>query len=110
VNADLGARRTLARWFDTAQFTQALPYTFGNLDRTVGIRQDFPRNFDFSIFKTRRIYGERVRLQFRAEAFNLTNTPVFSAPSGNISSATYGQVTGQANSPRQVQFSLKVLF
>jgi hypothetical protein len=32
-------------------------------------------------------------LQFRAEAFNVTNTPHFAAPSGNIASSGFGQVT-----------------
>ena len=110
ISGDLGSQRSVYRWFDTSQFTLAQPYTFGNLDRTVNIRQDFTRGLDFSIFKTGNIYKERVKLQFRAEAFNLSNTPIFSAPSANIQSATVGQVNSMQNSPRQVQLSLKVLF
>src|SRR6185295_13804969 len=42
------------------------------------------RNFDFSIYRTFRI-TERFNAQFRAEAFNLTNTPHFSNPGSNVS-------------------------
>jgi len=42
------------------------------------------KNLDFSIYRTFRI-TERVSAQFRAEAFNLTNTPHFSNPSANVS-------------------------
>ena len=41
-------------------------------------------NMDFSIYRTFKI-TERVSAQFRAEAFNLTNTPHFSNPSANVS-------------------------
>jgi hypothetical protein len=109
-SGDPGSARTVYKWFDYSQFTLAQPYTFGNVDRTVNFRQDFTRGLDFSIFKTGNLYKERVKPQFRAEAFDLTNTPVFSAPSANIQSATVGQVTSMQNSPRQCQLSLKILF
>ena len=110
ANADLGSDRSLAKWFDYTQYSVAAAYTFGNVGRTTNIRADFTRGMDFSLFKTANLYRERLKLQFRAEAFNLTNTPVFAAPNANIQAATVGQVTSQANSPRQVQLSLKLLF
>jgi hypothetical protein len=48
-------------------------------------------------------------LQFRAEAFNASNTPGFSTPNANINTAGVGQITG-ADEPRLVQFGLKLLF
>ena len=42
------------------------------------------KNFDFSLFRTFHV-TERVTTQFRAEAFNLTNTPHFSNPGANVS-------------------------
>ena len=73
------------------------------------IRQDSTRAFDFSLFKMVNI-TERFKIQFRAEAFNLSNTPIFSKPQADIQSATVGQVTSQNNAPRQVQLALKLTF
>ena len=50
------------------------------------------------------------RLQFRAEVFNLTNTPSFNAPNTAIDTAAGGRVTSTASSPRQMQFALKYDF
>ena len=54
--------------------------------------------------------GERGELQFRAEAFNLTNTPSFSAPGTNIDVASGGIVLSTISTPRQIQFALKFNF
>jgi len=51
---------------------------------------------------------ERFRLDFRAEAFNLLNRVVFGSPNTNLNSNSYGLITGQANSPRQMQMALKL--
>jgi hypothetical protein len=110
VNADLGGARTLSRWFDTTQFTRAAEYTFGNLARThPNLRADWNRGIDLSLFKDFRIL-ERLELQFRAEAFNFTNTPIFSPPNGTFDAPTFGVVNAQNNAPRQVQLGLKLLF
>jgi hypothetical protein len=49
-------------------------------------------------------------LQFRAETFNLLNTPRFGNPDSVLSDAAFGVISAQANSPRQIQFGLKLLF
>ena len=53
---------------------------------------------------------ERLALEFRAEAFNLTNTPVFAPPNTSFGSPSFGVVNSQANQPRVVQLALKLLF
>jgi hypothetical protein len=53
---------------------------------------------------------ERFQLQFRAESFNLTNTPVFSAPGATINGANFGIITGQSNPPRNIQLALRLVF
>jgi hypothetical protein len=103
------SERTIARWFDTSQFSLPAPYTFGNLGRTSNLRGDAFKNIDFSVFKNFRIL-EGLDLQFRAESFNLLNQVVLGAPNTTVGSATFGQVTGGGNSPRQIQFGLKILF
>ncbi|MCX6604782.1 MAG: TonB-dependent receptor [Acidobacteria bacterium] len=102
--------RSIDRWFDTSQFKVAKDYTFGTLSRThSNLRNDFTRGLDFSLFKNTQI-TERLNLQFRAEAFNLSNTPVFSSPNNNVESGAFGTVTGQSNGPRTIQLGLKLLF
>ena len=53
---------------------------------------------------------ERAHIEFRAEAFNLTNSPLFNAPGLSLGGSTFGVVTSQQNAPRQIQLVLKVLF
>jgi hypothetical protein len=102
--------RTINRWFDTSQFRVGRDYTFGTMSRTHStLRNDFTRNLDFSLFKNVR-FSERFNLQIRGEAFNFTNTPIFSAPNTNVESGAFGTVTGQSNPPRSVQVGLKLLF
>jgi hypothetical protein len=103
-------QRTLGRWFDTAQFRQPEQYTFGTLGRVhPTLRADRVENVDFSIFKNYS-FGERAQLQFRGEAFNLLNHVIFGAPNAQVGALAFGQVTSQANSPRQVQLALKLRF
>jgi hypothetical protein len=68
---------------------------------------------DLSLFKDFRI-SESTRLQFRAEFFNLTNTPQFANPSNtDYTSSAFGTITGLVdgvNDPREIQFALKLYF
>jgi hypothetical protein len=49
-----------------------------------------------------------LRLQIRADAFNVLNTPRFAAPDGSVTSASFGRVTAQANSSREIQLGVKL--
>jgi hypothetical protein len=55
-------------------------------------------------------FTERFRMDFRWELFNVLNRVVFDPPDSNITSQTFGRVTGQFNAPRQMQFGLKLYF
>jgi hypothetical protein len=106
----IASNQNVDAWFNPAAFAQPAPYTFGNLGRIIAtVRQSAAHNIDFSVFKSFHPV-ERMRVEFRAEAFNLTNTPIFGLPGLTLGSATFGLVTGQENSPRQVQLGLKVVF
>jgi hypothetical protein len=109
-NPVLSSGKSIYSWFNTAAFAQPANFTSGNLARSyTGVRQDWSRNLDFSLFKNFR-FTERFNLEFRAESFNLTNTPVFSAPGTTINGSNFGVVTGQSNTPRNMQLALKLLF
>jgi hypothetical protein len=60
----------------------------------------------------RRVFplGERVRLAFQADAFNVNNAVHFAAPGTGIDSASFGVFTSMANSPRKLQFSARISF
>jgi hypothetical protein len=103
----------LAHWFDTSVFTHTDNYGYGTDSRTEpNIRSDGMKNIDFAVFKNTKFGPEqRLGVEFRAEFFNGFNHPQFSPPnSGCCGSTNFGQVTGQYNVPRQVQFAMRFTF
>jgi hypothetical protein len=110
ISAKLGSAQSIHEWFNTAAFAQPAASTFGALSRTfTAVRSDWTRDLDFSLFKNFSL-TEKLQLQFRAEAYNLTNTPVFSSPNVSQGSSSFGIVSGQSNTPRQFQLALKLIF
>jgi hypothetical protein len=95
-------------WLNPAAFAVPADYTFGTLGRN-SLRTDWTRNLDLSLFRNFPI-RDKATIQFRAEAFNLTNTPVFGQPNSVLNAPNFGIINSTRNSPRQVQFSLKALF
>lgn len=99
-------------WFDTSAFA-AVP-RFGNLGRNVIVGPTF-NNADVSLIKNTTI-GEDVRLQFRAEVFDVFNHANFGRPGNTVGSPLFGRITstrfptGESGSSRQIQFALKVGF
>jgi hypothetical protein len=89
-------------------FTVPASFTYGNAGANT-LRSQWLRNLDFSVFKQFPITESSV-LQFRAEFFNLTNTPTFGIPNSTIDTASAGIVTTSVNNPRQLQFGLKYNF
>lgn len=97
-------------WFNTSAFSAAPAYTYGTSPRTFnGLRAAGARNVDMTVSKTFQVY-EKLRLQFRGEAFNVTNTPRFAPPNQTFGNALFGKVTSQLNQSRVVQFGLKLLW
>jgi hypothetical protein len=98
-------------YFNAAAFVQTPSYAFGNVSRYLGdVNNPTAWNVDALMEKNWTIH-ERVRLMFRAEMFNALNTVDFSGPTTSVTSSTFGKITlSQANTPRQVQFSLRVKF
>lgn len=97
-------------WFNTGAFAAPGPSRFGNAGAGT-IRGPGFGTYDMSVFRQFPI-RERLRLEFRVEAFNLTNTPLFGAPDRNVNSANFGQVltTLDGAGERQLQFALRLSF
>ncbi len=110
-NPNAGQPHTPNEWISRAPFLQLNPVTqagqFGNEGRNV-VRGPGIEDVDFSLFKYFNI-GETMRLQFRAEWFNLLNHPNFGLPENDLQSPAFGQIL-QAGSPRLLQLALKLNF
>jgi len=105
-------------WANPAAFGLPAPGTFGNLQRDFlpgpGIV-----DVDFATMKETQI-REKLRLQFRAEFFNILNHPNFALPNasafvqtadgGGAPNPTFGKITATTTSSRQIQFALKLMF
>lgn len=81
--------------------------TFGSSGRNI-MRGLSSFNVDMSAQKYFSL-TERIRLQFRGEFFNATNTPTFALPGASLSSPSVGRILS-ASDPRILQFAVKVLF
>ena len=53
---------------------------------------------------------EKIRLDFRAEAFNLFNRVRFGTGGTSLDGTNFGVVVDQANTQRQLQMALKLYF
>jgi hypothetical protein len=102
------SERTIDRWFDLGAFVPNVPGTIGNAGRNL-IWGPGTRNFDLMISRIFKMPFEGHTLQFRAEAFNASNTANFSAPAAGIGTPTAGRITAAAD-PRRIQFALKYVF
>jgi outer membrane receptor protein involved in Fe transport len=96
-----------SHWFNTAAF-QFSVLQYGAVGRNT-LRQPGIKTWDIGLFKEFPVTEGR-RFQFRAEAFNLYNTPQFSAPNSQLGAPGFGQITSTWLNNRQVQLALKFLF
>jgi hypothetical protein len=101
------ATRSPAEWFNVAAFQAVPQFVIGNSSRNP-VRGPGLQNADVMLGKTFRI-TERVSLEFRAEAFNVSNTPPFSDPNGSFGTSAFGTITSAGN-PRDFEFAAKLHF
>ncbi|MGB7188694.1 MAG: carboxypeptidase regulatory-like domain-containing protein, partial [Acidobacteriaceae bacterium] len=107
--------RTPSQYFNPAAFITPASGTYGNVSRDA-LRGPGLSELDFSTLKNTRL-SERLRLQFRAEFFNILNhtnflTPnpvVFTSATSGVS-PTAGVVTATSTFSRQIQFGAKLIF
>jgi hypothetical protein len=100
---------TLSQWFNISCFSAPAAGELGNASRTPVSGPRFV-NTDFSMIK-HFILRENMRLDFRAEIFNLFNHPQFGLPNSDFNAPqTFGTINSTVNNPRLVQFALKLAF
>jgi hypothetical protein len=77
-------------WFDTSAFARPTGARFGTVGRNT-MRGPGVVHADLSLFRTFKP-TEKLNVQFRAEVFNLSNTPHFANPNGNVNSSNFGRI------------------
>jgi hypothetical protein len=106
-----GGPRTVDAWLSRSAFQRLDPLTqagqFGNAGRNIA-RGPAYTNVDVAIVRTFTLRGD-VRLQVRAESFNVANHPNFGLPVADLNSPNFGRILS-AGPPRLLQFALKVIF
>ena len=108
--------QTPAHWLNPAAFTVPLAGTWGNAGRNLG-RGPSLYQIDLSLAK-RVSLGEHVRLEIRADAFNILNRSQYGDPSGDVTvPSQFGIIQSTINTtpigtgtPRQIQFMIRASF
>jgi hypothetical protein len=104
----------MTQYFTNPTVAVAAPsYTIGNGPPTIpNVRQPGTENASLSLFKEFPMnwLREDARLQFRLESFNALNHPQFYGPNTTVASGTFGVISSQRNSPRELQLALKLYF
>ncbi|HSM78650.1 MAG TPA: hypothetical protein VLT57_13520, partial [Bryobacteraceae bacterium] len=97
-------------WFTTSSFGVPEPNAFGNAGRNT-VRGPRLSNYDFSVFRNFPV-TEKIKLEYRAEFYNLSNTPHFSNPNGSVTSGAFGTISGTLSGygNRQIQMALRLKF
>ena len=107
VLGDPYGAKTFTNYLNPNAFALPAMGTLGNMGRAnilgLGTWQ-----FDMSLSRTFRI-KESQRMEFRAEAFNVTNSLHLNDPATNLNANTFGQINS-AKDPRIMQFALKYFF
>lgn len=96
-------------YFNNAAFTQPAPDTFGSAPRYLNYRGPGIKTVDAALLKSVSV-KEGQRFEFRLEAVNVTNTPIFADPATAFGASNFGSITGTKIGPRNVQLGFKYYF
>lgn len=106
---NLSSGQSMDKWFDTTAFANPAPYTFGTGSRTEPSLRN-PGAFTFDAVASRwQPIKERMRLQYRAEFYNLLNHPNLGGPATGITSSTFGVITSKSGN-RTMVMALRLEF
>lgn len=106
-----GVARSGNFWFDPGPggaFVAPAPDRFGNSAPRI-VRGPGRNNWNLALIKTFPLAGERVRLNFRAEGFNVWNYAQFNNPNMVASDRNFGTITSAVDG-RNLQLGLKLEF
>ena len=103
-----GDQQTIARWFNTDAYALNALGSFGSAGRNTFFGPGI-FNVDASIIRNFRLMGNKT-LQFRLEAFNALNHPIWNDPNTTLSSPLYGSITTTRKSMRELQIGVKFMF
>ena len=98
--------RKPSKFFNTDAFATAPRFVLGNASRNP-VRGPAYRDLDLALVKHFSI-KEKAQIEFRAELFDVTNTPAFSQPNGSFGSPAFGSITSTTTDPRVAQFALRI--
>lgn len=101
-------QRDPTHWFDTDAFVVPACRCFGNSGRDI-LRAPGFVGLDLGVARSF-LFGERFRLEFRAESFNLLNHPNFGLPNSTIGAPAVGIIGDVVNPERQNQLAMKFYF
>jgi hypothetical protein len=101
-------QRTTQRWFNTDAFVLQPFGTHGNAGRNI-VTGPGMFSWDFSTMRNFRLTGSKT-LQFRFEAFNFPNHPIFADPDTTLLSPRFGTINATRRPMRELQFGLKFIF
>jgi hypothetical protein len=102
-------KRSLDAWFDTSAFQIPKPFSLGNGSRNESdLRGPGTFNYDLGLNRSQ-LLGERLTAQLRAEAFNMTNTPLYNSPNTTVGNANFGRILGGGNN-RVLQLGLRISY
>jgi len=98
--------RNPARFFNTSAFATAPQFTIGSASRNP-VRGPAYRDLDLALVKHTTLFHE-TGMEFRAELFNVTNTPAFGQPNGSFGSPAFGSITSTTTDPRVMQLTIRL--
>lgn len=113
-NPNLSSGQSVNEWFDTTAFIATPIYSLGTDSRTEpNLRNPGFINLDAMLSRSQPI-GEKARIQFRAEFYNVANHPNFygsgaNGPQTSVTAANFGQIT-TATAGRSTQLAIRLSF
>ncbi len=99
----------LTNYFNNAAFSRPESDTFGTAPRYLNYRGPGIKTLDAALLKAWST-TENQKLEFRLEATNATNTPIFADPNTSFGANNFGEITGTKIGSRQVQLGFKYYF